>query len=279
MIINGFMGILIPFTYFDPDFYCLDKTVNPVRRYKCSEASACNNKDGYEIEILRTSIVSIHKLWCENRNKRSLAIFLMNFVASLLVLITNILADKYGRLIVLRFGAFLFIINSLCGMFTVDYVLNTIINIFLWWSGDIFLSLIFIYYSEMSIGKYRKFSNTILFYFYSFGVMLAYIVNIWIKDFRVFYIIMFGAGLVTSVFYFKFEETIFFLFQNKKVDKLRRILSKIKKENEKDEVLINKIIDNIEFEKEEEEDSNSTLQLISTNILKPHKIPVFIGYN
>ena len=100
--------------------------------------------------VKKTSIASIHHLWCDRNVWRSTAISMINFIASFMVYGVNILADKYGRNRALRFGLILLLISSFISIFLTDFYINAFFFLMIWLSSDITLSLTFIYFMEFS---------------------------------------------------------------------------------------------------------------------------------
>lgn len=227
LFIQGFLDLLLPYIYFVPDFTCIDNTTNPPLSFKCSETQACQNPGGFEVSVVRTSIVSIHELWCEREYLKSWAISIINFGASFLFYGINMLADKFGRNLFLRLAALLMILTSCACIFVTDFHLNTILTLLIWLSSDITLSLSFIYFLEFSSDSIRQKSNAILFYAYTLGIIFGHILNSGLGDFRTMYLFVFLFTMASLFVYFFMIETPYFYYSQANFSKFKDTLLKI----------------------------------------------------
>lgn len=233
LFIQGFGGVLLPYIYFVPDFYCIDNTNFPASKFKCTETEACKNPGGFEVLVARSSIVSIHKLWCDRAYIKSTAISVINFGASTIFYGINMLADRYGRNIMLRLSAYFLIIISFACIFVTDFYLNTGLTLLIWLSLDTTMSLAFIFFMEFSADSIREKSNAILFYAYTFGVISAHVINIVIRDFRMMYLCLFVFSVCFLFVYFFMNETPYFYFEKGDFENFKKVVLKIFKVNKK----------------------------------------------
>ena len=230
MFINGYLGILLPYIYFEPDFICLNKTA-PFRS-ECTQNEACINPGGFEVEVHKVSLITLNKLYCDREKYKSWAIFIINFGASSIVFGCNILADKFGRVLIMRLAYILLFFGSGVAIFIGNFYWNTLFTFVIWIASDITLALTFIYFVEFSSELVRERSNAIFFYAYTFGVIFAHVSNIWIKDFRVMYGFIFFANFPTIIIYWQMKNTPFFLHSQKKWTQFKSVMFQIFQKNQ-----------------------------------------------
>lgn len=91
----GVVGVNFPFIFYEPDFYCRS---DDDTSYLCKQKEACKNPFGYEVNVIRTSIISDYELYCDNisilENGQALYYFIGAFASTALLFF----ADLFGRL-------------------------------------------------------------------------------------------------------------------------------------------------------------------------------------
>lgn len=232
MIINGYYTFSVPYIYFEPSFICKSGTA----KYPCSQTEACKNPEGYIVMIERSSIVTEHELYCDRRKYKSIAISLMNLLGGFLSLIFTTASDHHGRLIILKIGIVMALVASGLLMFVKSYLLNTILNIFLWLFLDVLISMIYVYFSEISSGQLRQKSNAVFVLFFTTGCIMVHLINIAIKDFHVIYIIAFGMSLLCAPFFFFLKRSPYFLFKKNRLEEFKKLLIGIWYVNQRESV-------------------------------------------
>jgi MFS family permease len=227
MFLQGFIGDLPPYIYFEPDFMCIDKSSDPPNKFKCKQIIACENPDGFEVIVKKISIVSLNSLWCDRQSLKSFGISFINFGASVLYFGVNLISDRYGRNMVLRIGTLLVLIPSFICIFLRDFYSNMFFTLFIWLGCDVIVSCSFIYFLEFSSKKLREKCNALIFYSFSFGVITGHVANIGIKDFWVMYLIIFIYTVLTiGVLYFM-TDTPFFYYSQKRLKEFEKVMRQI----------------------------------------------------
>lgn len=169
LFLNGLIGFMLPYIYFDPDFYCKSASGDLI---KCTEVDACASPHGFEVRVTRTSMVTENELWCDQRVYKSIAISFINFFASIVSLFFISASDSVGRVRILKYALVMLGVGMLGGIWVYNYYLNTMFNTLIWLSSDIFMAVTFVYMYEFTLGAYRNRSNQILYTFYSVGIIV-----------------------------------------------------------------------------------------------------------
>ena len=217
-MVNGYLAFSVPYIYFEPDFYCKSGDSD----YLCSETEACINPEGFRVKVIRTSIVSVHQLYCDRNKYKSIAISLMNLFGGFLSLIFTILADHKGRLIMLQSFMVIWLLSFIVLACVTNFYVNTLLNIVIWLSSNTLLPLTYVYFSEISSDRLRHKSNIIIVMSYALGSILCHVINIKITDFRVIYIVPLGVIIVNLPFFFFLKKSPYFLFHKNRLSDFQK---------------------------------------------------------
>jgi hypothetical protein len=229
--INGFQQQLTPYIYFQPDFYCNVTPNSKDLQYKCTQAIACENKNGYSVKNVRDSIVTEEQLWCENKQKRSNAFAFIDFAGSILCFIIGMHSDRLGRKVLLFCSFFLILSGVFLGIYVKILNVNTFANMLISLGCDLFTSTAMIYFSEFSVESFREKSNMIFAVVSSVGMIACHFVCYFILNYKLLYLIVLFFCIPTLGLYFSFHETPYYLYSQGNKEEFLETVLKIKKYN------------------------------------------------
>ena len=225
LLTNGLLAFMLPYIYFEPDFYCKDESGVLT---KCPEAEACVSEFGFTTSSPRSSIVTINELWCDRRILKFSAISFINFSASIVSTILISASDSVGRVKVLYLALVMLLIGLLAAMFVTEFYVNVFLNSVIWLSCDIFMAVSFVYMFEITTGEYRNRSNQILYIVFSTGVILYNAANAGFGRLYLVYVLPFVCSIISIPFVCKLKETPWMLMRIGKFDEFRKLVLEIK---------------------------------------------------
>lgn len=110
----------------------------------------------------------------------------------------------------------------------------TVGNILAWAGMDMFFSMVFIYSNEIIGGSLRQKSNAILFFFWAFGEIMINVINIFIENYKMNYVVQLIPLGLLGFTYFYVKESPFVLFKLYEIKELLSVLLFISKENQQE---------------------------------------------
>lgn len=115
-----------------------------------------------------------YNLYCKDQWTKSLVMNISFFVSGVLTILIQILADNFGRKLMLQVGCPIGIIGSLIGLFSESLISITIANILIMTSNGVIFWMCWIYLNEILINPLRSQSNGIKSFALSVGFFGIY---------------------------------------------------------------------------------------------------------
>lgn len=240
----GFFGNLLTYTYYIPDFYCVN---TKGENYKCSQKEACLTKN-FIVKSARESVITEYELYC---NEDTLYVatsqsFIFIF-AAILTFFVAVISDKIGRKNTFYIMLVFFFIGSMLSIFSESFLVLSLGLAFTWTAIDIFYTMSSTYFNEISSNYLR--SKVIVFYFISAagGITMNGIL-MFITSYRYFYIFCFINSLIFSLAFTQIIETPFFGYASGDILKFFNILKQISIFNQNEKKVVDEIQKQIGFE-------------------------------
>lgn len=232
--LQGIQTILLVYTYYTPQFKCLDKSVTPPFEENCTQTEGCSNPDGYLLFSAKSSIVTENFLWCEESSKKSLALFLIFLIPFVILIFINGLSDKYGRRIYLRTSIIIILMTSGLGIFLNNFYAFIFINVILFTGVYMFITNCSIYLAEICSDDLLIYVNVIMYLISGLSAITANYFALNIKSYHTFYFLLFILSLCISPFIFLLHESLYFAYCNQSSKETKKIAHFMAKFNHKD---------------------------------------------
>jgi MFS family permease len=249
MVILSFMSFAMaflvyspPFLFYEPKFYCFDENMKSTL---CEEIVACSNKYKFEVRSDRFSAVDEFELYCDKSYLTTYSKSIIFFAAATPTMFLSMLSDYFGRRPVMISSFFFLLIGSSISYFATSFY-TIVFGLCLSYIGsDILFSISSIYTSEIIGSDMRNMANGITFFFFGFGGIVLFVVNIWISNYRTIFFILIAFSVIGIGASIWFIETPYVYHKQRNLKKLYETLCYINEVNHKDN-------QNLLFDKREE---------------------------
>jgi len=218
----------LPFVFYRPKFFCFDQNHNATQ---CDEEVACANKFGFETRSNKYSSIDQFQIYCNRHYLEIYAKSLIFFGAAIPTLIVSILSDYFGRKPMIVGSTILLNLGSVLAFFASTFEIMVVGIIFMFIGGDIFFSITSIYTNEIIGSKIRNMGNGITYFFFGLGGITLFVLNIWIINYKMNFIIIFSLGVVCFILAYSLLETPYIHFKNDDLKMLYDGLCAINKAN------------------------------------------------
>ncbi|XP_055297915.1 organic cation transporter protein-like [Sitodiplosis mosellana] len=203
---------------------CNINNFNSLKQIKCDEFIYTTDESNVQTEF------NIH---CDDSYKLALIGSVNNIGRFLLLPLTGMLADKFGRLRVIIIGMLCCSIFGIIKSFSVSYSMYITMEFFEASAGTCTFSGIYVLAMEWLSSKYRALGASIVVTSFSFGEMLLGIVAMYVHNFRYLLRVIYTPGLFVILYFWLVPESIRWLLITGRVDRAVKILKRIAKVNGK----------------------------------------------
>lgn len=226
----AFVGFMIPYVFFMPEFLCVDGHGN---RFACPEPIACANPHGFIPKSEVSSVVTEFSLYCDRKGLRMLNQGLFVVLGGAFAFVANIISDRVGRLPIFAASYVCTVLGTFFSLVSDNLFGITLGNVLSWTGMDIFLSMQVLYINEVIGSGLRSKSVGIVFLFWGIGGIVVNFSNAFIVDYKINYLIQLITLVVAGLGYLSFVESPFLLYKLKKIKQLYQTLVYIGLTNEK----------------------------------------------
>ena len=227
-VIACFIAYELPFIFFPANFYCSDSSGNFT---SCSETQACSNEFGFRVEHPKISLVSEFEIYCGNKGMETHSKSFIFFFAGIIVMVFSFLCDVIGRTAIFYISWVICLAGCLLSYVASD-LKSIVVGMGLSLAGiDLFYSILFIYSNEVIGSSLRSIATGIVFAFYGLGGMIFVLVNVFIYNYKVNFLLELVFTGIIGCGFFLLCETPFFLYKKMKLKKLYNSLEYILKWN------------------------------------------------
>ena len=217
----AFIAFMIPYVFYEPTFLCIDEV--GTRRH-CSQAEACANPRGFEVQSAITSLVTEHRLYCGRRGLLEVCEAAFVISGGFVAFVFGVLSDKIGRKKVFIISYFLTITGTLVAMLVPSLGVIIFANVLSWSGMDTFFSMVYIYCNEIIGSGLRSRANGYLFLSWGMGEIMVNVINIWITDYRFNFLLQFAPIFLLGAAYFYLQESPYLLYKLKRISELYSVL-------------------------------------------------------
>jgi MFS family permease len=229
------VAFMIPYVFYEPSYLCYDQSRNTSL---CSHAEACGNIYGFEIQSSIVSVVTEYKLYCGRRGLLEVSEGFFVVCGGFAAFIFGMISDRIGRKKIFILSYILTIVGTLTALLAPNLTIIVLGNILSWSGMDTFFSMVFIYCNEVIGSSLRSKSNGFLFFSWGLGEIMINVLNIWITNYKVNFLIQFIPLFFLGATYLILQESPYVLYKLKNIGELYSSLKYIAIMNKKDDKIV-----------------------------------------
>lgn len=213
----SFIAFQIPYVFYEPNFYCKAADGST---YPCTMETACANPYGFTTYSPIRSLVVENKLYCDRRIYLHVSEACFVVTGGFMAFLFAFLSDKVGRKPIFIISYVLTVAGTFVCLTSRSLPVIVIGNVMSWSGMDTFFSMVFVYVNEIIGSALRSKSNALLFFCWGLGEVVFNLVNIWIDDYKVIFLLQFVPLTLCGLGYFFLKESPYWLYKKKIISDL-----------------------------------------------------------